>query len=250
MPSTQPANTFVCQWAPFSNLGNGIVCGKYFQRPDPRVTGRIVHGERRDEARLQRYLATRKTLRQQYSRAAFLPAFEPTARQEFRAFTRDVYARIEIVDGIGRSPVNPTAVVIVLVSAANAMLQVQGAEAARCLGLSTQVPLRPIFWTFGPARRIRQAASANEACRFALACACGTSRWIGSSRTLVFRKEGSNPDNRSHHRKQAFRIRVCRAHCGNRHHARWMRSAFVTYRLKGKRGISDREMASSSRSSS
>jgi hypothetical protein len=29
-----------------------------------------------------------------------------------------------------------------------------------------------------------------------------------------------------------------------------MRSAFVTYRLKGKRGISDREMASSSRSSS
>src|ERR1700722_19294246 len=42
--------------------GDGIIGGQQLERPHPRIITRIVGDKRRDEARLERHLAARKTV--------------------------------------------------------------------------------------------------------------------------------------------------------------------------------------------
>ncbi|MEW6775274.1 MAG: DUF6088 family protein [Bdellovibrionota bacterium] len=89
-------------------------------------------------------LGTRAAVDQTLSRLARSGAIERVAR--------GVYVRPEKTR-FGPVPPSPSKVVGALARATQASVQVHGAEAANKLGLSTQVPARPVFWTSGPSRR-------------------------------------------------------------------------------------------------
>jgi hypothetical protein len=67
--------------------------------------------------------------------------------------TRGVYVRPEESRYVGQVLPEPFKVAKAIAKSANEIIQVSGAEAARQLGLSTQVPAQPIFLTTGQSRR-------------------------------------------------------------------------------------------------
>lgn len=67
--------------------------------------------------------------------------------------TRGVYVRPEESRYVGQVLPEPFKVVEAMAKNTNEIIQVSGAEAARQLGLSTQVPAQPIFLTTGQSRR-------------------------------------------------------------------------------------------------
>ncbi len=67
--------------------------------------------------------------------------------------TRGVYLRPRTSPHIGEVPAEPMKVAEAIAAEFGGVVQIHGAEAARRLGFSTQVPARPIFYTSGPNRR-------------------------------------------------------------------------------------------------
>ena len=104
-----------------------------------------------------------------------LPLGQPVTSQEFMEFgsrasvdqaltrlvkagglsrvARGVYIRPKKSPYVGEVPPEPIRVAEVIAAETGSVIQVHGAEAARRMGLSTQVPTRPIFYTSGPSRR-------------------------------------------------------------------------------------------------
>jgi len=74
---------------------------------------------------------------------------------ELKRVSRGVYIRPKTNPYVGTVMPSVEEVVKVLASAAGATVQVHGAEAARRLGLTTQVPTRPMFYTSGASRRFK-----------------------------------------------------------------------------------------------
>lgn len=66
--------------------------------------------------------------------------------------TRGIYVRPEENRFVGQVLPEPFKVAKVIARKANEVIQVNGAEAARQLGLSTQVSVQPVFLTTGPSR--------------------------------------------------------------------------------------------------
>lgn len=69
---------------------------------------------------------------------------------------RGVYARPKMNPVLGRKvPVTPEQVVAALARSNGTKFRVHGAEAARRFGLTTQMPLRPVYATTGRSRRVK-----------------------------------------------------------------------------------------------
>ncbi len=69
--------------------------------------------------------------------------------------TRGVFVRPEISRFVGKVMPEPLKVAETVAKTTGAIVQVHGAEAARRLELSTQVPTQSVFVTSGPSKRIR-----------------------------------------------------------------------------------------------
>lgn len=69
--------------------------------------------------------------------------------------TRGVFVRPEISRYVGKVMPEPLKVAQTLAKSTGAVVQVHGAEAARRLELTTQVPVQSVFSTSGPSKRIR-----------------------------------------------------------------------------------------------
>lgn len=69
--------------------------------------------------------------------------------------TRGVYVRPKINRFVGTVLPEPAELVRVIADASQQKVQVHGAEAARQLGLSTQVPMQPVFETTGSPRTLK-----------------------------------------------------------------------------------------------
>lgn len=69
--------------------------------------------------------------------------------------TRGVFVRPEISRFVGKVMPDPLKVAETVAKTKGAIVQVHGAEAARRLELTTQVPTQSIFVTSGPSKRIR-----------------------------------------------------------------------------------------------
>jgi len=104
-----------------------------------------------------------------------LPLGQPITSQEFMEFggraavdqaltrlvktgglsrvARGVYVRPKRSPYVGEVPPEPIKVAEAIAAETGSVIQVHGAEAARRMGLSTQVPTRPVFYTSGPSRR-------------------------------------------------------------------------------------------------
>jgi len=68
---------------------------------------------------------------------------------------RGVFVRPEISRFVGKVMPEPMKVAQTVAKAAGAVVQVHGAEAARRLELTTQMPTQSVFTTSGPSKRIR-----------------------------------------------------------------------------------------------
>lgn len=68
---------------------------------------------------------------------------------------RGVYVRPKINRFVGNVLPEPAELVRAIAAASQHKVQVHGAEAARQLGLSTQVPMQPVFETTGSARTLK-----------------------------------------------------------------------------------------------
>lgn len=90
------------------------------------------------------------------SRAAVDQALSRMVRAgEITRLARGLFVRPEVNRFIGKVMPDTTRVLEVLAKARGEIIQPHGAEAARRLQLSTQVPTRPVFLTSGPSRRLR-----------------------------------------------------------------------------------------------
>ncbi|MBK7956432.1 MAG: type IV toxin-antitoxin system AbiEi family antitoxin domain-containing protein [Candidatus Accumulibacter sp.] len=69
--------------------------------------------------------------------------------------TRGVFVRPEVSRFVGRISPSPLQVAETIAKTTGSIVQVHGAEAARRLELTTQVPTQPVFSTSGPSKRIR-----------------------------------------------------------------------------------------------
>jgi hypothetical protein len=69
--------------------------------------------------------------------------------------TRGVFVRPEISRFVGKVSPSPIQVAETVAKITGAVIQVHGAEAARRLELTTQVPTQSVFVTSGPSKRIR-----------------------------------------------------------------------------------------------
>ncbi|NLN94534.1 MAG: type IV toxin-antitoxin system AbiEi family antitoxin domain-containing protein [Candidatus Hydrogenedens sp.] len=67
---------------------------------------------------------------------------------------RGVYVRPKISPHVGEVPPEAFSVAKVIARKTGSQIQVSGAEAARRMGFTTQVPTRSVFYTNGPSRRI------------------------------------------------------------------------------------------------
>lgn len=65
---------------------------------------------------------------------------------------RGIYVRPKINPYTGEVPPEPIEIAKTMAKEVGAEIQVQGAEAARQMGLTTQVPVRTVFYTTGPSR--------------------------------------------------------------------------------------------------
>lgn len=68
---------------------------------------------------------------------------------------RGVFVRPEVSRFVGKVMPDPQKVAETVAKTTGSIIQVHGAEAARRLELSTQVPTQPVFVTSGPTKRIR-----------------------------------------------------------------------------------------------
>lgn len=90
------------------------------------------------------------------SRAAVDQALSRLVKSgRIQRIARGVFVRPETSRYVGAVMPEPIKVAEALAQATSARVQVHGAEAARRFGLSTQVPMQPIFQTTGPSRRVR-----------------------------------------------------------------------------------------------
>jgi len=88
------------------------------------------------------------------SRAAVDQTLSRLARSgKLARLTRGVYVRAKINRFVGPVLPNPMQVAEAVGRATGSVVGVGGTEAARQLGLSTQVPAKPVFYTTGPSRR-------------------------------------------------------------------------------------------------
>jgi hypothetical protein len=92
-------------------------------------------------------LGTRASIDQTLSRAARAGTITRVAR--------GVYVRQKENRFVGTIPPEPLKIAQTIAAASGGAVQVQGAEAARRLGLTTQVPTQAVFMTTGPSRRLR-----------------------------------------------------------------------------------------------
>jgi hypothetical protein len=69
--------------------------------------------------------------------------------------TRGVFVRPEVSRHVGKVMPAPLKVAQTIARTTGSIVQVHGAEAARRLELTTQVPTQPVFSTSGPSKRIR-----------------------------------------------------------------------------------------------
>jgi len=69
--------------------------------------------------------------------------------------TRGVYVRPKRSPYVREVPPEPIKVAEAIAAETGSLIQIHGAEAARRMGLSTQVPSRPIFYTSGPSRQMQ-----------------------------------------------------------------------------------------------
>ena len=69
--------------------------------------------------------------------------------------TRGVFVRPEVSRFVGKVMPEPMKVAEAIAKATGAVVQIHGAEAARRLELTTQVPTQSVFATSGPSKRIR-----------------------------------------------------------------------------------------------
>lgn len=72
--------------------------------------------------------------------------------------TRGVYVRPKRSDYVGEVPPAPLQIAQAIAAESGHTVQIHGAEAARRMGFSTQVPTRPVFYTSGPSRSFRLGA--------------------------------------------------------------------------------------------
>jgi hypothetical protein len=77
-----------------------------------------------------------------------------TRSGEVVRLARGLYVRPKINKYVGAVTPEPAAIATSVAKAQGAKIQVNGAEAARRLELSTQVPTRPVYYTTGPSREI------------------------------------------------------------------------------------------------
>lgn len=68
---------------------------------------------------------------------------------------RGVYVKPVQSRYVGAVLPEPAKVVSVLAATTGETVEVHGAEAARRFGLTTQMPMKPLFWTTGASRRVR-----------------------------------------------------------------------------------------------
>ena len=69
--------------------------------------------------------------------------------------TRGVFVRPRQNRFLGAVPPEPASVARLVATTSGGTFGLHGAEAARQLGLTTQVPTQPVFYTSGPSRRFR-----------------------------------------------------------------------------------------------
>jgi len=130
---------------------------------------------------------TRASIDQNLSRLIKSGAIERVAR--------GVFVKPEVNRFVGKVAPEPIKVVNALAKASGSIVQVHGAEAARQLGLSTQVPLRAVYSTSGPSRRVRVGAmeiQLKHVCASKLALA-GTPGGLALSALRYLGKNGVTP---------------------------------------------------------
>ncbi len=76
--------------------------------------------------------------------------------------TRGVFVRPEVSRFVGKVSPSPLRVAETVAKTTGAVVQVHGAEAARRLELTTQVPTQSVFMTSGPSKRIRVGKMASH----------------------------------------------------------------------------------------
>ena len=90
------------------------------------------------------------------SRSAVDQALSRLAKAgEIERLGRGLFVRAEVSRYAGKVMPDAAAVAAVLAERTGAVIGIHGAEAARRLGLSTQMSMQPVFNTTGPSRRIR-----------------------------------------------------------------------------------------------
>lgn len=119
-------------------------------------------------------IKTAKTIRQRIEAMPVGELFTPTAFLEcgtrasvdqtlarlvkagvIERVTRGVFVLPEISRFVGKVSPSPLKVAETIAKTTGAVIQVHGAEAARRLELTTQMPTQPVFVTSGPSKRIR-----------------------------------------------------------------------------------------------
>lgn len=119
-------------------------------------------------------IKTAKTIRQRIDAMPVGEPFTPTAFLEcgtrasvdqtlarlvkagvIERVTRGVFVLPEISRFVGKVSPSPLKVAETIAKTTGAVIQVHGAEAARRLELTTQMPTQPVFVTSGPSKRIR-----------------------------------------------------------------------------------------------
>jgi hypothetical protein len=76
-------------------------------------------------------------------------------RGEIKRLSRGIFVRPKKSRHVGEVMPEPAIVAQAIANAHGETIQVQGAEAARLLGLTTQMPLQPVFYTSGPTRALK-----------------------------------------------------------------------------------------------
>jgi hypothetical protein len=90
------------------------------------------------------------------SRAAVDQALSRLTREGLLSrVARGVYVRPKSNEFVGEVPPEPFRVAQAIAKAAGTIVEWHGAEAARRLGLTTQMPTKPVFLTTGTPRRLR-----------------------------------------------------------------------------------------------
>lgn len=77
-----------------------------------------------------------------------------TKSREVVRLARGLYVRPKINKYVGQVTPEPAAIAASVAKAHGAKIQITGAEAARRLELTTQMPTQPVYYTTGPSRQI------------------------------------------------------------------------------------------------